>query len=108
MILCYNNKKIKDGLFMIHYIENEYLKIGIKEDGAELTSLISKETEIDSLFFFVNNSQYENTGKGSRCSISTSISPNQIIITESDSGYGDWGGILRQPKYELSWEIYYK
>ena len=50
MILCYNNKKIKDGLFMIHYIENEYLKIGIKEDGAELTSLISKETEIEYLW----------------------------------------------------------
>ena len=29
---------------MIHYIENDYLKIGVKEAGAELTSVVSKET----------------------------------------------------------------
>lgn len=35
---------------MIHYIENEYLKIGVKEDGAELTSVISKETGFEFLW----------------------------------------------------------
>lgn len=29
---------------MIHYIENEYLKLGVKSFGCEITSLISKET----------------------------------------------------------------
>lgn len=29
---------------MIHYIENDYLKVGVKEFGAELTSIVSKET----------------------------------------------------------------
>lgn len=29
---------------MIHYIENEYLKVGVKSFGCELTSIISKET----------------------------------------------------------------
>ena len=28
---------------MIHYIENDYLKIGVKEYGCELTSVILKE-----------------------------------------------------------------
>lgn len=35
---------------MIHYIENDYLKIGVKDDGAELTSVISKETGIEYLW----------------------------------------------------------
>ena len=29
---------------MIHYIENDYLRVGVKEFGAELTSIVSKET----------------------------------------------------------------
>ncbi len=29
---------------MIHYLENNYLKIGVKTSGAELTSIISKDT----------------------------------------------------------------
>ena len=35
---------------MIHFIENDYLKIGVKDDGAELTSVISKETGIEYLW----------------------------------------------------------
>lgn len=35
---------------MIHYIENDYLKIVVKDDGAELTSVISKETGIEYLW----------------------------------------------------------
>ncbi len=37
-------------VFMIHYLENDYLKIGVKEDGAELTSVISKDTDIEYLW----------------------------------------------------------
>lgn len=29
---------------MVHYIENDYLRVGVKEFGCELTSVISKET----------------------------------------------------------------
>lgn len=29
---------------MIHYIENEYLKVGVKEFGAEITSIVSKKS----------------------------------------------------------------
>lgn len=35
---------------MIHYIENDYLRIGVKEFGAELTSVISKATNIEYLW----------------------------------------------------------
>ena len=35
---------------MIHYIENNYLKIGVKEAGAELTSVVSKETGFEFLW----------------------------------------------------------
>ena len=29
---------------MVHYIENDHLKVGVKEFGCELTSIISKAT----------------------------------------------------------------
>lgn len=35
---------------MIHYIENEFLKIGVKEDGAELTSVYLKENDTEYLW----------------------------------------------------------
>ncbi len=35
---------------MIYYIENDYLKIGVKSDGAELTSIVSKETGYEFLW----------------------------------------------------------
>lgn len=35
---------------MIHYIENEYLKVGVKEYGCELTSIISKSTGYEYLW----------------------------------------------------------
>ena len=35
---------------MIHYIENEYLKIGVKEFGCELTSVYSKENNCEYLW----------------------------------------------------------
>lgn len=35
---------------MIHYIENEYLKVGVKEFGSELTSIVSKESNFEFLW----------------------------------------------------------
>lgn len=35
---------------MIHYIENDYLKVGVKEFGAELTSIVSKESGFEYLW----------------------------------------------------------
>lgn len=35
---------------MIHYIENDYLKIGVKSEGAELTSIVSKDSKIEYLW----------------------------------------------------------
>ncbi len=35
---------------MIHYIENSYLKVGVKEFGGELTSIISKESGYEFLW----------------------------------------------------------
>ncbi|MBR3867711.1 MAG: aldose 1-epimerase family protein [Clostridia bacterium] len=35
---------------MVHYIENEKIRIGVKTEGAELTSFISKETGIEYLW----------------------------------------------------------
>ncbi len=35
---------------MIHYIENEYVKVGVKTDGAELTSFVSKENSFEYLW----------------------------------------------------------
>lgn len=35
---------------MIHYIENEFLKVGVKEFGCELTSVISKQTGYEFLW----------------------------------------------------------
>lgn len=35
---------------MIHYIENDYLKIGVKEFGAEITSIISKKSGFEFLW----------------------------------------------------------
>lgn len=35
---------------MVHYIENEYLKIGVKEFGCELTSIYSKEADFEYLW----------------------------------------------------------
>ena len=35
---------------MIHYIENEYLKVGVKEFGSELTSIVSKESSFEFLW----------------------------------------------------------
>lgn len=35
---------------MIHFIENDYLKIGVKETGAELTSVYSKEKDFEYLW----------------------------------------------------------
>lgn len=34
---------------MVHYIENEHLKVGVKEFGCELTSVVSKETGFEYL-----------------------------------------------------------
>ena len=35
---------------MIHYIENEFLKVGVKEYGCELTSILSKSTGYEYLW----------------------------------------------------------
>ncbi len=35
---------------MIHYIENEYVKVGVKTAGAELTSFVSKENNFEYLW----------------------------------------------------------
>ena len=35
---------------MIHYIENDYVKVGVKSDGAELTSFVSKENNFEYLW----------------------------------------------------------
>lgn len=35
---------------MIHYIENDYLKIGVKEDGSELASIVLKENNTEYLW----------------------------------------------------------
>ena len=35
---------------MTHYIENELFKIGVKETGAELTSVYSKEKDFEYLW----------------------------------------------------------
>ncbi len=37
-------------LIMVHYIENENLKVGVKEHGAELCSLYSKKADIEYLW----------------------------------------------------------
>ena len=35
---------------MTHFIENDFLKVGIKEFGCELTSIISKESGFEFLW----------------------------------------------------------
>lgn len=40
----------KEGFAMIHYIENEYLKVGVKEHGCELTSFYSKKADFEYLW----------------------------------------------------------
>ena len=35
---------------MVHYIENDYIKIGVKTAGAELTSFVSKDSNIEYLW----------------------------------------------------------
>ena len=35
---------------MVHYIENDYLKVGVKDFGAELTSVKSKKSSFEFLW----------------------------------------------------------
>lgn len=41
---------MKEGFNLIHYIENDFLKIGVKEFGCELTSIYSKENNFEYLW----------------------------------------------------------